>query len=124
MKLLSLIKFSLVLCFVGITASQGMAFTNIGDNWRSNYPDACQELQDATTNAQNCILCHTSGFGFNPYGRDLKEANNDFALIESMDSDGDGRTNGDEINLDCTLPGNPVSPVEIDSWGSIKVLFR
>ena len=124
MKLHNMIKFSLVLCFVGISASQGLAFNNIGSAWRSNYPDACQELQDATTNAQDCILCHTSGLGFNPYGQDLKDANRDFTIIESIDSDLDGRTNLEEISIDCTLPGDPTSPVEFGSWGSIKVLFR
>ena len=124
MKLLKLTAFSLILCFVGLSAGQGLAFDDIGADWRANYPDTCPELQDATTIAQNCIMCHTSGFGFNPYGQDLKDNNEDFALIESFDSDGDGRTNGEEINIDCTLPGDPTSPVEFDSWGSIKVLFR
>ena len=48
----------------------------------------------------------------------------DFASIEGDDSDGDGRTNGEEINVDCTLPGDPASPVDQDSWGSLKALFR
>ena len=118
------ITMSLVLCLVGITATQAYAYNNIGSAWRSNYPDACQELQDATTSAQNCVMCHSSGFGFNPYGQDLKDAGNNFTAIEDTDSDGDGRTNGEEINNDCTLPGDPVSPADVDSWGSIKVLFR
>jgi hypothetical protein len=124
MKLNNLIKFSLVLCLVGISATQAVAYNSIGGNWRNNYPDACQELQDATTNAMGCVLCHTPGDGFNPYGQDLKDANRNFAAIESVDSDGDGRTNGEEILIDCTLPGDSISPLEVNSFGSIKVLFR
>jgi len=58
-------------------------------------------LQDATTQAQDCRPCHTPGFGFNPYGDDLKE-----------------------INIACTFPGDAISPAELDSWGYIKALFR
>ena len=121
-----LVKMSLVLCLVGVPASQALAFNGIGADWRDNYPDACQELQDATTNQQNCILCHFSGSKNprNPYGEDLANANFDFTAIESLDSDGDGRTNAEEINIDCTLPGDSVSPVDSGSWGSVKVLFR
>lgn len=124
MKLNNLIKFSLVLCLVGLSASGALAYNGIGSAWRAFYPDSCQELQDATTNGQNCVLCHSSGFGLNGYGQDVKDADNDFGSIEGDDSDGDGRTNGEEINDDCTLPGDQASPVDLDSWGSVKVLFR
>ena len=124
MKLNILIKCSLVFCLVGISGTQVWAYTGIGSDWRDFYPDSCQDLQDATTSAQSCVLCHYTGFGLNPYGDDLKEAGMDFAAIESTDSDGDGRTNGEEINVDCTLPGDPASPVDQDSWGSLKALFR
>ena len=124
MKLRNLMIFSLVLCFVGLSTSQGLAFGDIGDAWLAQYPDSCQELQAATTGAQNCVLCHTGGFNFNPYGQDLKDNDNNFLLVEPMDSDGDGRTNGEEILNDCTFPGDSTSPVEVDSWGSIKTLFR
>jgi|GEM_PF-6532709 len=124
MKLKTIVTFSLVLCLVGISAGSALAFNNIGSSWRSFYPDSCQELQDATTSGQSCILCHTGGFGFNSYGQALKDANRDFAAIENLDSDGDGRTNGEEIMIDCTLPGDAASPVDLNSWGNIKVLFR
>ncbi len=124
MKTNAWIKFSLVLCLVGFSVPQALAFNGIGRDWRDQYPDSCQELQDATTAVQDCRLCHTSGFGFNPYGKDLKENNNDFFGIEGLDSDGDGRTNGEEINIDCTFPGDAISPAELDSWGYIKALFR
>jgi hypothetical protein len=124
MKLNNLIKFSLVLCLVGITASSAMAYNSYGSNWRSQYPDSCQELQDATTNAMDCIMCHVNGNSLNLYGEDFKDANLNFAAIESLDSDGDGRTNGEEILIDCSLPGDAISPVDLNSWGHIKTLFR
>ncbi len=124
MKLNNLIKFSLVLCLVGITATPALAYTSFGSNWRNFYPDSCQELQDATTNALDCILCHGTEFSLNPYGQDFKEADLNFAAIESFDSDGDGRTNGEEILIDCSLPGDAISPADLNSWGNIKSLFR
>lgn len=124
MKMTNLIKFSLVLCLVGLSASGALAYNNIGSAWRAFYPDTCQELQDATTNGQDCILCHTASLGFNDYGQAVKDANDDFGSIENDDSDGDGRTNGEEILIDCSLPGDAASPVDLDSWGSVKVLFR
>ena len=124
MKPMTLIKFSLVLCLVGLSTNQSLAYNGFGSDWRDNYPEACQTLQDATRNTTNCILCHTAGFGLNSYASDLKDADMVFAAIEDIDSDGDGRTNGEEILNDCTLPGDAVSPAETDTWGSIKVLFR
>jgi hypothetical protein len=124
MKTKTIVQYSLVLCLIGLTSTQALAFGGFGDDWNEFYPDACQELKDATTFATNCALCHTAGFGLNAYGVDVGEANNDFLSIEDLDSDGDGRTNGEEINLDCSLPGDAVSPTDADTWGGIKVLFR
>ena len=125
MRTNDLIKFSLVLCLIGLTATQTLAYTGLGRDWRVNYPDACKELQDATTNAMDCVMCHQpSGFSLNPYGQDFDNAGRDFSAIESVDSDGDGRTNGEEILLDCSLPGDSISPADLDSWSNIKVLFR
>jgi hypothetical protein len=61
------IVLSLVMCLVGITTSQALAYNGLGTGWR---------------------------------------------------------TNGEEINNDCTLPGDPVSPGDLNSSRSIKVLFR
>lgn len=124
MKLSNLIIPSLVLCILSAGAQWSLARNSIAADWRAYYPDACPELQDASTNAQSCILCHSGGFNLNPYGQDLADNDNNFALVGALDSDGDGRTNDEEILIDCTLPGDMTSPVDQDSWGSIKVLFR
>ena len=44
--------------------------------------------------------------------------------LEPEDSDGDGRSNGDEIRIDCTLPGDVTSPNEATSWSRIKALYN
>jgi uncharacterized membrane protein len=61
-------------------------------------------------NNKSCGVCHVSDsdFSFNPYGRDLKKAFADMgasavdgallASIEALDSDADGKSNGDEIS--------------------------
>jgi hypothetical protein len=122
----NMMPFSLTLCLVGIIATQAAAFNGYGSSFRSIYPDICQELLDATFNTQGCILCHfvNSKNPQNPYGQAYANGGYDFAAIESLDSDGDGRTNGEEINIDCTFPGDAASPVNVDSWGGIKALFR
>ena len=117
---------SMVACILMTGIGSAAAYNGIGADWRAQYPDACQTLQDATLNANDCILCHNSGSSaLNPYGSDLASMGNNFVAIESFDSDGDGRTNGQEINLDCTLPGDVASvPDEDSSWSAIKALYR
>lgn len=104
-------------------ANPAAAFNGIGRDWRDQYPDVCSTL---TTASQDCSLCHIEGgFDLNPYGSDLANANNNFLAVEALDSDGDGRTNGQEISQDCTLPGDAASvPVRTATWSSIKALFR
>ena len=116
---------SLVLCLLGVVAGESLAYTGIGTNWRTEYPAACALLQDATRSTQSCVLCHTAGDGLNGYGSDLAQANLNFAAIEGNDSDGDGRTNLQEILDDCTLPGDNLSvPADQDTWTAVKALFR
>lgn len=87
--------------------------------WLADYPDACQTLKNAVS---SCILCHSGVPSLNPYGQAY---NGSWIAIESLDSDNDGVTNGQEI-LDCTLPGDPnsVTPTEPGSWSLIKSLYR
>ena len=67
---------------------------------------------------KSCAGCHISDsdFGFNPYGKQVKlkltEGNHKtvtpeiLASLESLDADGDGKSNGDELNAG-ELPGEP-----------------
>lgn len=59
------------------------------------------------TQLQSCTTCHMpakEGF-LNDYAVDLKEARMDFAKIEELDSDQDGKTNIQEIKEE-TFPGS------------------
>jgi hypothetical protein len=108
--------------FVSLTALSLplQADPGIKNAWLAAYPDACSSLKSA---ANGCTLCHTSVPTRNDYGKDLGTA--DPKTIENLDSDGDGKKNGQEI-LDCTLPGDPTSilPADAPTWGAIKVLYR
>jgi cytochrome c553 len=104
-----------------LSANSVLARNSIKNGWLAHYPDACPEL---VARAADCTLCHESdGFAVNGYGADLAGANEDFAAIESLDSDGDGRTNGQEILDDCSAPGDAVSATESVTWSFIKALF-
>lgn len=92
-----------------------------GVNWVRHYVDACDDLVAA---AGDCSLCHVTVDELNPYGRDLAPVGNLPWLIEDLDSDGDGRTNGDEI-ADCTRPGDRSSvPARAWRWGMLKARWR
>jgi len=120
MKKTQIALLALVGCMILFVPNAARATTGWMIAWLSEYPDRCQDLKDA---AQSCTLCHSAGSTLNDYSKEME--NLDFAVIEGIDSDGDGRTNGQEILEDCTLPGDPDSvPVKFDSWGAIKVLFR
>ena len=64
---------------------------------------------DVGTRIDQCLLCHTTSFGFirnpNPYGTDYQKNGLNFTMIELLDSDGDGFTNIDEIH-NLTFPGD------------------
>ena len=90
----------------------GTLFATMNDQkaFLEKYPDAKAKLG-------NCKTCHTGTPkkgepSLNPYGTDLKGVKAgdkyDFAKIEAKDSDGDGKTNGDEIKAG-TNPGDPAS---------------
>lgn len=51
-----------------------------------------------------CNLCHAITPALNGYGTAFRDASRNFAAIESLDSDGDGRTNIQEITA-RTFPG-------------------
>jgi hypothetical protein len=117
---------ALALCLPAALAGSATANDTIAADWRTQYPAACQTLIDATFEAGSCLLCHNpGGASLNPYGSDLAGLAVNFVVAESFDSDGDGRTNGQEILLDCTLPGDFASvPAESRSWSAVKALYR
>jgi hypothetical protein len=84
------------------------------------FESTCPELLAAVA---DCSLCHTSIPSLNPYGSDMQANNNDPAAIGGDDSDGDGRTNDEEITEDCTLPGDATSAARPLSWSLIKTLY-
>jgi hypothetical protein len=109
------------LCLVLLQAGEAQARNAIKNDWLDQYPEACAEL---VTLANNCTLCHEGGgFAVNLYGADLANVNEDFVAVEGVDSDGDGRTNGQEILSDCSAPGDAVSAPATITWSSIKSLF-
>ena len=107
-------------CLLMLNAVPASTSDAIRDAWLTSYPDVCTVLETA---AYDCSLCHSGGL--NPYGTDLA-ANDPYVptSIDGLDSDQDGRTNGEEINNDCTLPGDGTSDIEAASWTQIKTLFR
>ncbi|MFO7652846.1 MAG: hypothetical protein R6X25_03385 [Candidatus Krumholzibacteriia bacterium] len=106
---------------IGFAAAAG-GYGFLGDEWKLYYPEACALLDAA---ADDCTLCHGAGVSLNPYGTALQGVgNNDFEAVENLDSDFDGRTNGEEILQDCTLPGDTTSPADLQTWTHVKALFR
>jgi hypothetical protein len=77
---------------------------------RPAYLEAYNQQYDIEdTKLDACLSCHNSpngGGARNPYGMAYGENDRDFASIESLDSDGDGFTNLEEINA-LTFPGDP-----------------
>jgi hypothetical protein len=65
---------------------------------------------DNGTTLGSCITCHNTldGSGYNSYGIDYLVNAKNFAAIESLDSDGDGFSNIDEI-IDDAFPGDSAS---------------
>ena len=109
----------LVAALLATLVGSAGAFSSIGTAWRAAYPDACAEL---TAASNDCTMCHVNGFDLNTYASDYS---GDWTAIEGLDSDGDGRTNIQEIE-DCTEPWNENSLVGNDAstWSAVKSLYR
>ncbi len=102
-----------------LLSSSVAADSDFRDSWLALYPDACQTLRDTIN---SCGGCHQNGFDLTSYGDDLKTFG--IAGAEGVDSDGDTRTNLQEINA-CTLPWDGTSvPAAAPSWGMLKGLYR
>jgi hypothetical protein len=123
---------ALALCLFVYTPGTVQATSGIRNSWRALY-DPCPPLYD-----QNCTVCHpsTSGPSYNSYGEDIRYRIADlnmsrteaFVDAESVDSDGDGYTNGQEITVDCTFPWDAADRGTVaanpSSWDGIKALYR
>jgi hypothetical protein len=67
--------------------------------------------KDLPTSLKNyCQVCHTSASGgpLNEFGKDYQRFNFNTSAISTLDSDGDGFTNGEEL-AEGTFPGDPNS---------------
>lgn len=108
-------RFCLATCLIA-TAPCAFATGEYMDAFLSHY-----KLKENTAfNDKSCGICHVSDadFEFNPYGAAVKKALSDsgasavdgavLASIESLDSDGDGVTNGEEVAA-ATFPGDATS---------------
>lgn len=124
MKKLTARTASLALCLLAIPAGRALATNSIKNNWNTFYSaTACANVKAA---ANACSLCHTPSnpYTMNAYGDLLIDNNRNFAAAASADSDGDGRTNGQEITQDCTLPGDLASAGDTPTWGALKATYR
>jgi hypothetical protein len=67
-------------------------------------PEFARDVPQGLKN--NCNVCHekASGGPINDFGRDYAAYNRNMDMIREIDSDGDGFTNGDELDAG-TLPG-------------------
>ena len=121
----NLLVASLSLCLLTYAAGTAHATPSVKNSWKTRYAAACATLRTA---ADQCLICHASSNAsidyLNSYGTLLLDNNHNFAAAEPVDSDGDGRTNVQEILTDCTLPGDNMSPTDGSTWGAIKSLFR
>ncbi len=109
------------LCLLLLPCGSVRATTGIASVWQTDYAaDTCSMLLGA---AADCSLCHTNIPDLNPYGQDIADNGFGWFGIEPLDSDGDGRTNGEEIRSDCTLPGDVTSPNATTNWSLIKRLY-
>jgi len=121
MKRNALLGISLSLCLLTCAVGTARAKSQYATAWKNAYPNACATLRNAAT---SCILCHTSVPDVNAYGDLLISNNLNYLGAASADSDGDGRTNGQEITEDCTLPGDLASPTAEWTWSTLKATYR
>lgn len=132
MRTNGIISFCLALCLLVGLSGTAHATSSIKNAWQ-NYYNPCATLTNA-----NCTVCHpsTKALTYNSYGSALRTRINDqgmsnnaaFVDAEGIDSDGDGYTNGQEIVIDCTFPGDAAShgavANEASTWTQVKALYR
>lgn len=115
---------SLALCLLVVAAAEVRATSSIRNSWNAYYSATACANAKAAANA--CTLCHlpSNPYTMNGYGDLLIDNDRNYAAAAAADSDGDGRTNGQEITQDCTLPGDIASPTEFPAWGALKATYR
>lgn len=98
---LRIVPLCIALSFLVVTAS---AFA------KSKYLMEFKDEYEKATKIAKCALCHEPEGPpmLNYYGIDFMKAKHDFKAIETLDSDGDGVKNIDEINAN-TYPGDKES---------------
>jgi hypothetical protein len=122
MKVPHVIPICLLSCVVLLPAGPAGATQGIASVWQSDYAEAaCALVLEA---AADCSVCHTTIPALNPYGQDVNDFGFGWFGIEPLDSDGDGRTNGEEIRIDCSLPGDATSPTAATTWSRIRALYK
>lgn len=116
---------SLALCLLAYASRDALAFSSVRNSWKTYYPTACSTLVSA---ADACTLCHSNPnvnpVIYNAYGDALVAANRSVSAVDGQDSDGDGRTNHQEIVQDCSFPGSMASPADQPAWGTLKAIYR
>lgn len=98
-RFLASLGFVVVALGVFALTDTASATNGVLDSFTGSYPAT------AGTSLDNCSTCHTSVPALNAYGSALRAAGMSFAAIESLDSDGDGFSNLQEIR-NLTKPGN------------------
>ena len=101
-------KWSLIGTAALLLAQTASATPSIEAMFIKQYPQA------ANSALQSCATCHMpmKEGNINPYGAALKNAKYNFAAIETLDSDGDGKSNLEEITT-FTNPGSQAMENEI-----------
>ncbi len=92
--------------FALVSSSAAFAKMEYKNKFMAFYPDAAAKY--GTGMKAQCTICHEKAGPMptlNLYGKAAKAANFDFKSIESLDSDGDGVKNIDEITQG-TYPGD------------------
>ena len=85
-------KSVMILALLQFFSSLTLGDSFLLDEFSSTYP------QSKTTDRFSCKICHQAPVpALNGYGTDYVKEGYDFVSIESLDSDGDGVTNLEEI---------------------------
>jgi len=122
MKIFGWVLVFLALGILALPSGPVRATTGVATVWQMDYAETACDMVLAA--AADCSLCHTTVPAVNPYGQDIADFGFGWFGIEPLDSDGDGRTNREEIMDDCSLPGDATSPIGTTTWSRIRALYR